>query len=97
MDRKECGRSGAVDDEGFCRVADLAALPLDRAEALSAIGTSQSRLSIADTRWLVQFVPVAKAVLAGEAGPFVKEILESVAAGMKPDLRVIDNRGPSHA
>jgi hypothetical protein len=86
-----------LDDEGFWRVADVAALPLDRAAALSAIGTSQARLSIADTRWLAQFVPVAKAVLAGEAGPFVKEILESVAAGTKPDLRVIDNRGPSHA
>jgi hypothetical protein len=86
-----------VDDEDFWRIADVSALPLDRPAALSAIGTSQARLSIADTRWLAQFVPVAKAVLAGEAGPFVKEILESVAAGTKPDLRLIDNRGPSHA
>jgi hypothetical protein len=86
-----------VDDEDFWRIADVAALPLDRPAALSAIGTAQARLSIADTRWLAQFVPVAKAVLAGEAGPFVKEILESVAAGTKPDLRLIDNRGPSHA
>lgn len=86
-----------ADDEDFWRIADVAALPLDRPAALSAIGTSQARLSIADTRWLAQFVPVAKAVLAGDAGPFVKEILESVAAGTKPDLRLIDNRGPSHA
>lgn len=86
-----------ADDEDFWRVADVSALPLDRPAALSAIGTSQARLSIADTRWLAQFVPVAKAVLASDAGPFVKEILESVAAGTKPDLRLIDNRGPSHA
>jgi len=26
----------------------------------------------------------------------VKEFLESVTAGTKPDLRLIDNRGPSH-
>jgi len=58
-----------VDDQDFWRVADVAALPFDRPAALSAIGTSQARLSIADTRWLAQFVPVAKAVLAGDAGP----------------------------
>ena len=86
-----------ADDEDFWRIADVAALPLDRPAALSAIGTSQARLSIADTRWLAQFVPVTKAILAGDAGPFVKEILESVAAGTKPDLRLIDNGGPSHA
>lgn len=86
-----------ADDEEFWRIADVAALPLDRPAALSAIGSSQARLSITDTRWLAQFIPVAKAVLAGDAGPFVKEILESVAAGTKPDLRLIDNRGPSHA
>lgn len=86
-----------ADDEDFWRIVDVAALPLDRPDALSAIGTSQARLSIADTRWLAQFVPVAKAVLAGDAGPFVKEVLESVAVGTKPDLRLIDNRGPSHA
>ncbi|MDR6302505.1 hypothetical protein GGQ85_000176 [Nitrobacter vulgaris] len=86
-----------VDDDDFWRIADVAALPLDRPAALSAIGTSKARLSIADTRWLAQFVPVAKAVLAVEAGPFVKEVLESVAAGTKPDLRLVDNRGPSRA
>lgn len=86
-----------VDDEGFWRIADVAALPLDPPAALSAIGTSQARFSIADTRWLAQFIPVAKAVLDGDAAPFVKEILEAVAVGSKPDLRLIDNGGPSRA
>jgi hypothetical protein len=87
----------SIGDEGSRRVAEVSSLPFDPAAALSVIGTAPARLSIADARWLGQFVPVAKAVLKGEAGPFVKEVLESVSGDPKPNLKLIDNRGPSHA
>jgi hypothetical protein len=87
-----------AEDDGFDRVVDVAELPFDRVAALSAIGTSQgAHLSIAEARWLARFAPVAKAVLKADAGPFVKEILEFISANPKPDLKLIDARGPSRA
>jgi hypothetical protein len=84
----------SVGDENFRRVAEVSNLPFDPPAALSVIGAAAARFSIADALWLAQFVPVAKAVLKGEAGPFVKEVLETVSAEPKPNLKLIDNRGP---
>jgi hypothetical protein len=87
----------SVGNETFWRVVEVSGLPLDAPAALSVIGAATARLLIADARWLALFVPVAQAVLQGEAGPFVKEVLESVSGDPKPSLKLIDNRGPSHA
>ena len=87
----------SVGNETFRRVVEVSGLQPDAAAALSVIGAAAARLSIADALWLAQFVPVAKAVLKGEAGPFLKEVLESVSGDPKPNLKLIDNRGPSHA
>lgn len=84
-------------NEAFYRVVEISLLQSDAAAALSVIGAATARLSIADARWLDQFVPTAKAVLKGEAGPFLKEVLETFSGDPKPNLKLIDNRGPSHA
>lgn len=85
----------SIGNETFPGVVEVSGLQSDAAAALSVIAAA--RLSIADARWLAQFVPVAKVVLKGEAGPFLKEVLESVSGDPKPNLKLIDNRGPSHA
>jgi hypothetical protein len=87
----------SVGNETFQRVVEVSGHESDAAAALSVIGAATARLSIADARWLAQFVPVAKAVLKGEASPFLKEVLESVSGDPKPNLKLLDNRGPSHA
>ncbi len=87
----------SIDNEGFRRVVDVSGLQSDATVALTVIGTATARLSIADARWLAEFIPVAKAVLKGEAGVFSKEVLESVSGDLKLSLKLIDNRGPSHA
>lgn len=87
----------SVVDEAFPRVVDVSSLPFDPPAALSAIGAAPLRLSISDARWLAQFAPVAKAILKGEATPFLKEILEAESGNAKPALKLIDNGGPSRA
>jgi hypothetical protein len=87
----------SVGNETFRRVVEISGLAFDPPAALNVIGAAPARLSIADARWLAQFVPVAKAVLKGEAGPFVKEVLEAAAGDSKPNLKLIDNGGPSRA
>lgn len=84
-------------NETFRRVVEVSVLQSDAAAALSVIGAATARLSIADARWLAEFVPAAKAVLKGEAGPFLKEVLQSVSGDPKPNLKLIDNGGPSRA
>jgi hypothetical protein len=64
---------------------------------LTVMGSAPPRLSISDARWLAQFAPVTKAILKGEAVPFLKEILDAVSGDAKPALKLIDNGGPSRA
>jgi len=67
----------------------------DPAAALALIGSA--RVSMANARWLTDFVPTAKAALKGEAAAFSKEILDSISGDAKPNLKLIDNGGPSRA
>jgi hypothetical protein len=85
----------SVGNGAFQRVVDVSAVGSDAAAALALIGAS--RLSITDARWFAEFVPMAKAVLKGEAGGFSKEILDSASGEAKPNLKLIDNGGPSRA
>ena len=87
----------SVGNETFRRVVEISVLQSDAAAALTVIGAATARLSIADARWLAQLAPAAKAVLKGEASTFLKEVLEAVSGNPKPDLKLIDNRAPSHA
>jgi hypothetical protein len=87
----------SIVDEDFPRVADISALPFDPPAAMTVTGAAPPRLSISDARWLSQFVPVAKAILKGDAGAFVKEVLDAVSSDPKPALKLIDNGGPSRA
>jgi hypothetical protein len=84
-------------DEAFPRVADISELPFDPAVALTMMGAAPLRLSISDARWLAQLVPMAKTILKGDAGPYLKDILEALAGDVKPALKLIDNGGPSRA
>ena len=76
-------------------VVDLSGVAADPSAAFALIGSA--RVSITDARWLAEFAPTAKAVLKGDAGAFAKEILDSVSGGAKPNLKLIDNGGPSRA
>jgi hypothetical protein len=87
----------SIVDEDFPRVADVSALPFDPPAAMTVTGSAPPRLSISDARWLSQFVPVAKAILKGDARAFVKEVLDAVTSDPKPTLKLIDNGGPSRA
>jgi hypothetical protein len=87
----------SLENEALRRIVDVSGLQSDAAAALSVIGAAAARLSIADATWLAQLVPVAKAVLKDEAASFLKEVLEAVSADPKPNLKLIDKRGPSHA
>ena len=82
-------------DENFKRIVDFATVAPDPSAAMTLIGSAA--VSIADARWLANFVPTAKEVLKGEAAAFAKEILESVSGGAKPNLKLIGNGGPSRA
>jgi hypothetical protein len=85
----------SIGDEKFRRVVEIPDVAADPAAALALIGSA--RVSIANARWLADFVPTAKAALKGEAGAFSKEILDSVSGDEKPNLKLIDNGGPSRA
>jgi hypothetical protein len=82
-------------NESFQRVIEPSGFAPDPAAALTLIGSA--RVSITNARWLAEFVPTAKAVLKGDAGAFSKEILDSVSGDAKPNLKLIDNGGPSRA
>lgn len=85
----------SIGNDGFQRVVEISSVASDPAAAVALIGSS--RLSISDARWLAEFAPVVKAVLKGEAGGFAKEVLDSACGDAKPNLKLIDNGGPSRA
>lgn len=87
----------SMGSKGLRRIVEVSGVQPDATAALTVLGTAPTRLSIGDAHWLAVLVPVAKAVLKGEASAFFKELLESVSADSKPNLKLIDNRGPSHA
>jgi hypothetical protein len=87
----------SIVDETFERVADFSDLPSDPAAALRAMGSSQMKFSISEARWLARFVPVAKAILKGEAVAFVREVIDGASGDQKPALKLIDNGGSSRA
>ncbi|MDA9492360.1 hypothetical protein [Bradyrhizobium sp. CCBAU 11361] len=82
-------------DESFQRVIEASDVAADPPAALALIGSA--RVSIINAKWLAEFVPTAKAALKGDAGAFSKEILDSVSGDAKPNLKLIDNGGPSRA
>ena len=81
------------------RVVDVTDLVPDAAATSAAIATTQGgRLSMADAKWLARLASAAKAILSEDADSFMKETIERASnAAAKPELKVIDNRGPSHA
>jgi hypothetical protein len=87
--------AASMSEKGFQRVVEFSGVAADPSAAFALIGVA--RVSITDARWLAEFVPTAKAVLKGDAGAFAKEILDSVSGGAKPNLKLIDNGGPSRA
>ena len=87
----------SIVDEAFPRVANVSSLPFDPPAALTVMGAAPTRLSIVDARWLAQLVPVAKSILKGDAGAFVKEVMDAISGDPKPALKLIDNGGPSRA
>jgi hypothetical protein len=84
-------------NEGLRRIVEVSELQPDATAALTVLGTNPIRLSIGDAYWLAVLVPVANEVLKGDAGAFFREVLESGSPDSKPNLKLIDNRGPSHA
>ncbi|EIG62887.1 hypothetical protein [Bradyrhizobium sp. WSM1253] len=85
----------SIGNDTLQRVVELSSVGSDPAAALALIGSA--RLPITDARWLATFAPTAKAVLKGEAGGFSKEVLDSISGDAKPNLKLIDNGGPSRA
>ncbi|GLH76525.1 hypothetical protein SSBR45G_14330 [Bradyrhizobium sp. SSBR45G] len=83
-------------DESFLRFVDASGVAADQSAALALIGSA--RVSITNAKWLAGFAPTAKAILKGDAGAFLKEVLDSFSADAKPKhLKLIDNGGPSRA
>ncbi|MET4278537.1 MULTISPECIES: hypothetical protein [unclassified Bradyrhizobium] len=85
----------SIGDESSRCVVEMEGVASDPAAALPLVGSA--RLSLTDARWLAELVPISKAVLKGEATAFSKEVLEAVSGEAKPNLKLIDNGGPSRA
>jgi hypothetical protein len=85
--------------ESIDRVVDTDGLVPDAAAATTAIALSHgTRVTMGEAKWIARLAAAAKAILPEDSDSFLTETIErAVNSAAKPELKVIDGRGPSHA
>jgi hypothetical protein len=85
--------------EAIDRRVDTDGLVPDAAAATTAIALAQgTRVTMGEAKWIARLAAAAKAVLPEDTDSFLKETIErALNSAAKPELKVIDGRGPAHA